>query len=77
MAWHGEIRIYRQTDPKRHRDFTVAELHEIGQVLPIYDNHKLYDSQLIAMDKRGFTLTGVERVGEIEFGQSWLCVVAE
>ena len=68
----GDLRIEEVLDQELHRYVRMARLFDTTNVLPSMKLPLLLDARLMAMSPQAFTLTGFERVEDVEFAQSWL-----
>ena len=68
----GDLVITNEICQPLHRHSNVARVTELyGKRSPLLP--ELYDATLSAMATEGFTLSGIELVGDRWYAQSWWC----
>lgn len=73
----GDLRIEEVRDESLRRYVRMARLVNVLRPREREALATLYDPTLIAMSPLAFTLSGLERMGEQDFAQSWLVKVAQ
>ena len=68
----GDIRIEETRDDELHRYVRTAKLFPDDCVVHGAALPELYDVRVIGMSQQAFTLAGLERLGGVEYAQSWL-----
>lgn len=72
----GELRLEFLMDYQRGRHLQFASLREDGMGLSQEILPNLHNPQIVGMSPLAFSLTGFERIGEIDYAQSWLVTEA-
>lgn len=73
----GDLRIEQSFDDALHRYVRMARLLDPRRPIDPDRLPPLYDPALLAMSPLAFTLSGFERVGAVDYAQSWLVTRAE
>ena len=68
----GDLRIEESLDRDLHRYVRAARLFNAESAIYSSALPELLDVRITAMSPQAFTLTGFERVGGVEYAQSWL-----
>jgi hypothetical protein len=68
----GDLRIEECLDAELHRYVRTARLFDAESAIYSNELPELLDVRLVAMSPQAFTLAGFERVGGVEYAQSWL-----
>lgn len=69
-ALTGDLRIEEHMDARLRRHLRVATLRDPNRQRN--EPHLLYDVYITAMNDTAFTLSGFERVDDVDYVQSWL-----
>jgi len=68
----GDLRVEECLDEILHRYVRSAKLLDPDMVVYREKPPELLDVRLVSMSPLVFTLTGIERVGSVEYAQSWI-----
>jgi hypothetical protein len=68
----GDLRVEECLDEVLHRYVRTARLLDPGKIVYQEKAPELLDVRLVGMSPLVFTLTGIERIGGVEYAQSWI-----
>lgn len=70
----GDLRIEWVHETRRHRWLRVATVCDDspGMALRVKLLPVLYSPEIVGMIGNGFSLSGIERIGDIEYAQVWI-----